>query len=202
MTAQEHLPDQEAWSPWTPTDLFKQLAHVERPWCIVGGWALDVWQGQQTRTHEDLEFTILREDFPVFREALGPLDFYAVKGGVFELLESNCEPAADIFQIWCFDTVAQAWRVDMMIEPGTPDRWVYKRDTSITGERSEMVCTNEAGIPYLRPAAILLFKAKHLRKKDQADFNLALPRLSPVERQWLMEHLAQVHPGHEWLARI
>lgn len=202
MTIQAHIPDQEAWSPWTPTDLLQRLKHVDQPWCIVGGWALDVWQGQQTRTHEDLEFTILREDFPVFREALGPLDFYAVKDGAFELLESNCEPAADIFQIWCFDTEAHTWRVDMMIEPGTPDWWVYKRDTSITGERSEMVLTNDAGIPYLRPAAILLFKARHLRAKDQADFNFTLPGLSLGERQWLMEHLAQVHPGHEWLAKI
>jgi hypothetical protein len=32
------------------------------PWCVAGGWALDLFLGRVTRTHADLELAVLRED--------------------------------------------------------------------------------------------------------------------------------------------
>jgi hypothetical protein len=159
------VPDQQEWQPWTPEELAQRLKHISRPWCVVGGWALDLWLGRQTRAHSDLEFTVLRDDFFCFRQALGDLDFYAVKDGTFEFLPVDSLPANDVFQIWGYDKVALAWRVDVMIEPGNPDAWVYKRAPAICFPRSEMVFRSPSGIAYLRPAATLLFKAKNTRKK-------------------------------------
>ncbi|TDV49644.1 hypothetical protein EDF87_104290 [Pseudomonas helmanticensis] len=201
-TAGPLVPDQEQWQPWTPDELARRLSAVNRPWCVVGGWALDLWHGRQTRAHSDLEFTVLRADFACFRQALSDLDFYAVKDGTFQFLSAICLPAADIFQVWGYDRAAQAWRVDVMIEPGTPDTWVYKRDLSITCPRAEMVLRSTAGIPHLRPAAVLLFKAKHTRSKDRSDFARALPDLSAQERVWLLRHLTRLHPEHEWLSCV
>jgi hypothetical protein len=59
------------------------------------------------------------------------------------------------------------------------------------------------GIPYCRPEIALPLQAKHAhRDRDQADFEAAVPLLEPERRQWLMEALARIHPGHPWLARI
>ncbi|MBB6465193.1 hypothetical protein HNQ96_001040 [Aminobacter lissarensis] len=66
--------------------LASRLAGVSRPWCIVGGWALDLWHGHQKRDHEDLEFTVLRSDLPVFRKALTGMNFHSVGSGVVEQL--------------------------------------------------------------------------------------------------------------------
>ncbi|SEI16642.1 hypothetical protein SAMN05216228_103143 [Rhizobium tibeticum] len=87
----------------------------------------------------------------------------------------------------------------MMIEPGTLDTWIYKRQAAISRPRAEMVDTTAEGIPYLKPAAVLLFKAKYRRPKDEIDFERALPRLPVSERLWLKTSLAACHPGHEWL---
>ncbi|MGE1093297.1 nucleotidyltransferase domain-containing protein [Pseudomonas zeae] len=201
-TARPLVPDQEQWQSWTPDELARRLSAVNRPWCVVGGWALDLWHGRQTRTHSDLEFTVLRADFACFRQALSDLDFYAVKDGTFQVLSAICLPAADIFQVWGYDRAAQAWRVDVMIEPGTPFTWVYKRDPSIVCSRADMVMRSTAGIPYLRPAAVLLFKAKHTRAKDRSDFAMALPRMSVQERVWLVRHLTLLHPKHDWLDAV
>jgi hypothetical protein len=51
------------------------------------------------------------------------------------------------------------------------------------------------GIPYLAPELVLLFKAKHVRHKDQADFDLTIPHLTRAQRSRLAELLAIVHPG-------
>ncbi|WP_018184382.1 nucleotidyltransferase domain-containing protein [Kaistia granuli] len=196
------VPDHDAWSPWHPAELGRRLRGIDRPWCIVGGWALDLWHGHQTREHEDLEFTVLRDDLPAFRETLSGLDFFATGSGNVEPLPDGVDPPSDIFQIWCLDPVARRWRVDMMIEPGTPGDWVYKRDTRIVRPRAEMVEFTPDGLPYLKPAAILLFKAKHARAKDEIDFATALPRLPEGERAWLKDCLALPHPGHPWIGAL
>jgi hypothetical protein len=49
---------------------------------------------------------------------------------------------------------------------------------------------------------VLLFTAKHLRRKDDADSEQLLPHLEPAARAWLAEALARAHPGHAWLSRL
>ncbi|ACK84741.1 nucleotidyltransferase domain-containing protein [Methylorubrum extorquens] len=200
-TADRHnpgAPPEDDWSPWHPGELARRLERVARPWCVVGGWALDLWHGHQTRDHEDLEFTVLRDDVGVFRQALSDMTLYTVADGRFEILSEGAEPPPHILQIWCFDARAARWRVDLMIEPGEPDVWVCRRCPAIRHPRAEMVASTPDGIPYLRPAAVLLFKAKHRRDKDAADFERALPHLSHAERCWLREGLDRLHPGHAW----
>lgn len=196
------IPDDDAWSAWHPDELGRRLRGVRRPWCIVGGWALDLWHGQETRAHEDLEFTVLREDLATFRAALEGMEFFTAGDGIVAPLTNDREPPADIFQIWALDRATRRWRVDMMIEPGTPTEWVYKRDARIRRPRAEMVAVTADGLPYLKPAAVLLFKAKHRRDKDEADFARALPGLTADERDWLRDSLAPLHPGHDWIATL
>lgn len=42
------------------------VAHVMRPrgvwWAVAGGWAIDLWLGEQTREHHDLEVVVARTD--------------------------------------------------------------------------------------------------------------------------------------------
>lgn len=196
------IPDETAWSPWHPRDLAERLHTIAHPWCVVGGWALDLWHGEETRPHEDLEFTVLREHLPAFRHHLGKLDFFAVHSGTITPLAPDEDPTPHIAQIWCFDPAAGRWRVDMMIEPGTPHTWVYKRAPEINRPRAEMVLRTVDDVPYLCPAAILLFKAKYRRPKDETDFSRALPRLESTEKTWLKTCLEQRHPGHAWLAAL
>lgn len=191
-----------SWAPWHPHELSRRLKNVSRPWCVVGGWALDLWHGRQTREHEDLEFTILRDDFEFFLDAFEDMEFFEVRDGVISFLRDGKSLSKDTFQIWCLDRRSRRWRVDMMIEPGVQDVWVYKRHPAVTRPRSEMLFMTAAGIPYLNPAAVLLFKAKHRRTKDQKDFEETLKTLSWSERRWLKTCLDLLHPGHEWLQAL
>lgn len=202
MNSQVDVPDQEAWHAWHPTELAQRLSGISLPWCVAGGWALDLWHGVQTREHSDLEFTILRENFSEFRRALGDLAFYTAHAGVVKEMPADQNPPAGVMQFWGFDRVAGCWRVDMMIEPGTAESWAYKRDPSYKRPRVEMVMRTDDGVPYLNPSAVLLFKARDRRPKDQQDFERALPKLSVVEREWLKSCLSVLHPGNEWALQL
>ncbi len=194
--------DHDAWNAWHPAELSHRLGGISSPWCIVGGWALDLWHGHQTREHDDLEFAILRSDFSVFRRALKGVSFHTASDGVVEYLPPDRNPTPEKWQVWCRDMVENCWRADMMLEPGTPKEWVYRRAPGIVRSRVEMVDLTSDGIPYLKPAAVLLFKAKHRRAKDEIDFGNALPKLAASERAWLAMCLHVVHPDHEWTTRL
>ncbi|MCA7938691.1 nucleotidyltransferase domain-containing protein [Burkholderia cepacia] len=196
-----NTPDQETWNAWQPTELAQRLNDMRLPWCVAGGWALDLWHGFQTREHSDLEFTILRENFSRFLHAFSDLEFYTAHAGVVERLPADQNPPSEVMQFWGFDRAAECWRIDMMIEPGTNESWAYKRNPSFKRPRAEMVMRTADGIPYLNPSAVLLFKARDRRAKDQQDFERALPKLPLNERAWLKGCLDVLHPGNEW-ARV
>jgi hypothetical protein len=82
------------------------------------------------------------------------------------------------------------------------DTWICRRDESIRFPYGEIIHHTKDGIPYLAPELVLLFEAKHVRRKDQADFDATFPHLTPAQRETLTERLARAHPGHRWPAGL
>jgi hypothetical protein len=108
-------------------------------------------------------------------------------------------PHADVHQVWMRDP-AGAWRTDVFLEPGDGETWICRRHPALRLPYDAIVARCADGVAYLRPEAVLLFKAKAARPKDVDDFERALPHLDPAQRDWLADALATVHPGHPWIA--
>ena len=53
-------------------------------------------------------------------------------------------------------------------------------------------------LPFMAPEIVLLFKAKYLRDKDEADFAVTLPLLDSAARRWLDDGLALIAPATGW----
>jgi hypothetical protein len=195
------LPE-NAWDAWSPDELSARLSCWNTDWYVAGGWALDLWHGHQTRAHEDLEFVVLPEQIGDCRKSLSELEFFIAHAGTLTHLSSIATLPSDVWQLWGADIAAGHWRVDMMIERGTPDTWVYKRNPSIRLPRATAIRKCPAGISYLAPVLVLLFKAKHCREKDDFDFQAALPNLDVNEKAALCRWLEQLHPDHVWITAL
>jgi hypothetical protein len=149
------------------------------------------------REHEDLAIAVPIGGFAPVRADLSGFEIEVVGSGHRWPLDS---PAFDVMhQSWVREPETGVYRLDIFREPQDGDTWISRRDETMRLPYDQIIVMSPDGIPYLLPEIVLLFKAKHDRPKDNADFAGALPLLSREGRAWLTAALARVHPGHRWL---
>nr|WP_232077574.1 hypothetical protein [Mycolicibacterium aichiense] len=187
---------EERWDPWTPIEVAQRLSAVTAPWCVTAGWAIDLFVGEVTRKHDDLEIAIPAGRFDEVFAAVPDHQWDVVgEGRVWPYPQRF----ADHFQTWLREPDTGTYRLDVFREPHVDDLWLCRRDVSIMLPYADLVLRTTDGIPYVIPEVALLFKAKHLREKDDADFVRAVPVLGPTRRRRLRRWLELVHPGHRWI---
>ena len=195
-------PPLEAWRPWSPQEAAERLEGCGAPWCVVGGWAIDLALGRITRAHEDLEVGVPRAAFPQLRRHLEAQGYVLHEIGDEEArsLAPGEAPRLDRHQVWVEHPTETFWRLDVMLEPTAPPIWRCRRHALIQAPFDFMVASGP--IPHLKPHGVLLYKAKWTRPKDEADLANTAPLLSADERAWLVEALELAHPGHVWIERL
>jgi hypothetical protein len=186
---------------WDPAEVARRLAGITAPWCVAAGWALDLFRGEQTREHGDIEIAIPAASFSAVRDCFPGYAFDAVSSG---RLWTGASPAvlAATHQTWLRDPATGHYLLDVFREPHDGPTWICRHDETIRLPYREIIRHTPDGVPYLVPELVLLFKAKHARPKDQADFEGTLPHLSPAQHAALAGWLARLYPGHRWLARL
>jgi hypothetical protein len=189
------------WDPWRPENVARLLAGVSVPWYVAGGWALDLFRGEQTREHADLEIAVPAVSFGAVRAALTGYDVEVVGAGRIWPLDS---PAFDVmYQTWVSEPGSGVYRLDIFREPQRDGAWICRRDETITLPYERIIHHTGEGIPYLAAEIALLFKAKHAAElKNQVDFEGALPLLDASAVGWLRWALSRIHPGHAWIGAL
>jgi hypothetical protein len=168
---------------------------------LAGGWALDLFLGEQTRPHEDIDVLILRRDHVRVRAALAGWDAHAVDPpGTLRPWPVGEELAVQVHDVWCRGSVGGPWNFQLMIDNDEGDDWIYRREGHIRRSISQLAGpASTDGRRVLAPEVQLLYKSKGMRPKDQADYDAVLPALSPEQRQWLRGALMIESPSHVWL---
>jgi hypothetical protein len=189
----------EEWDAWTPARAAAEIGRTDVPWCVTGGWAIELFVGAAFRSHGDLEVAIPSSRWLELRSCLPDLEFFVAGSGELFSVES---PALDEHhQTWGRDRLGR-FRIDVFREPHDGSTWVCRRDSTIRRSYVDLIRRTQDGIPYMAPEVVLLFKAKHDLPKDREDLNEALPRMDEQSRTWLKNALAVVHPEHDWLGSV
>ena len=167
-------------------------------WAIAGGWAIDLWLGQVTRDHHDVEVAIRRHDQAVVHRKL------AVQRDMLCI-----DPPGSGWRTWrgeeisrpSFQTKARlgADEFDLFLEDVEHDQWVFRRDPAVRRPFAEIAEPAAGRLPVLRPEIQLLYMAGHDEPKNQQDFAHTLPHLGAQAREWLHESLERAAPGHRWI---
>lgn len=186
---------------WTPAQISERLSGVGAPWCVAAGWALELFRGGSGRKHGDLEIAIPAAAFPQVRACFHGLLWDAVGDGQI-WYDAAPDALAATHQTWLRDPATGDYLVDVFREPHDGDTWICRHHPSIRLPYAEIILHTADGIPFLAPELVLLFKAKHVRPKDQTDFESVVPLLSPEQRARLAGLVERVYPDHRWLAAL
>lgn len=192
-----------AWAPLTPAEFSDEMAGFDRPWWIVGGWAIEAATGYR-REHEDTDVSILSCDVPAFVEFMK--DRWHVwnnVGGVLHPLGDRWptvdEPRS---QLWLRADARSPWIVDMPLTPDADGRWTNKFLPDHVDELDNVTWLADDGIRYLLPEIVLVYKARLRREKDGPDFEATLPLLDAERRRWMRRALEEIVPDHHWIAHL
>jgi hypothetical protein len=167
-------------------------------WAIAGGWAIDLWLGEQTRDHHDVEVVVRRRDQQVVHAALSAdWELFALDppGGGWRPW-SGVPIDAPAFQL---QARSSSGEFDVFTEAVDDNQWQFRRDDRITTRSDRVIVRSTSGIPIVRPEIQLLYMAKSTEPKNQSDFEVVKPDLPPDAAAWLKDALQITLPGHDWL---
>lgn len=185
---------------WSPAEAQARLAPLSGLcWAVAGGWSIDLHLGRVTRPHHDLEIAVHGADVPWLIAAFPAPDWrwdVPVDGWMHPYAAAG---ELDSHQTWLWSVRDEAYVLDVFREEDRGDTWICRRDPTLTRPWDEVVDRSPDGIPYLTPEIGLLFKAKHRRPQDEADFANTIATLDGPRRAWFRMALERVHPGHDWL---
>ena len=191
------------WAPLTPAEVASVLAGFERPWWVVGGWAVEAATGYR-REHDDTDISLLACDVPALVSYLdGEWHVWNNVGGVLHPLGDRWptidEPDS---QLWLRKNASGPWVLDVPLTPDRDGRWTNKRDPGHVADIAEVTFIGDDGIRYSRPEIVMSYKAALSRPKDDLDLAATLGVLDAARRDWLRQAVTRQAPEHPWLARI
>ncbi|HEX6336758.1 MAG TPA: hypothetical protein VFZ85_07390 [Jiangellaceae bacterium] len=192
-----------AWAPMEPGEFAKEMNGFDRPWWVVGGWAIEAATGFR-REHDDTDVSILARDVPAFVVFMkSRWHVWNNVSGILRPLGDRCstvdEPGS---QLWLRANAASPWIVDIPLTPDVDGLWSNKFLSEHVAPVEDVTWVADDGIRYLLPEIVLVYKARLHRAKDEPDFEAALPFLDDHRRAWMREALQSLTPGHHWLERL
>lgn len=186
-----------------PLAVAELLREFAQPWCVCGGWAIDLFLGRPTRQHADLDLLILRRDQLALqnyfageqlRKAVNGKLLPWKNGELLELPVHAIHGAADF---------GRSSNLEFLLnEIDDAGNWAYRRDDSVKTPLKNLICTSPIGVPYLRPEICLLYKSKDFKEKDSADFESVIDEIGDEQKRWLHDVLIKTDAEHPWIERV
>jgi hypothetical protein len=172
------------------------------PWCVAGGWAIDLFLGRLTRPHADVDLALFRDDQARLREHLAGWSFRRVAGGVAGDWAAGEWLLPPVHETYAVSPGDSPLTLEILLNERAGGEWVFRRDPRVRCPADRVVLRSASGLPVLCPAVVLLYKAKQPRPADELDFAAVHGELGRARRGWLREALEVAHSGHSWSARL
>lgn len=187
------------WAPLDPTTIAGFLDGFDRPWWVVGGWALERFTGVRRR-HEDMDISIDAADAEALRVFLAERGWttWNVDSGWLRPFDHRFRDVRPSSNIWVRADAQSPWVLDVPLTPFVDGLWTNKKAPGQSMPLDEATWVADDGLRYLNPEIVLFMKAAQTRSQDVQDAATALPLLDARRRAWLRDTIARVAPSHPW----
>ena len=186
------------------------MQHFPGQWWFGGGWAIDLWLGQQSRDHEDIEICVWRDDQRAVHDYCAEWQFYTSVSGEWAAMADGEMLAFPRFMLHLRrtpDTVvadaAMPPTFEYLLNDMADGQWQFQPESDVRAPLEQVVVSSPFGFRVTAPEIVLLHKAWHAhRAKDDHDFARVRDRLGSERQMWLAAHLMRFRPGDPWLAQL
>jgi hypothetical protein len=198
------IPDESNCVPLQPREIQSLLTKAPSQWWITGGWALDLFLQEQTRTHFDIDVAIARHDQLAAQLYLKNWDFWSTMRNesgniVLRHWETGEMLGTEIPGVWERESPDAPWRFEFLLHEINEQLWTFRYSALVQHPLRIIEGFTPDRIPYLKPEIALLYKAARLRDVDMRDFHKVLPHLNDEQRSQLAGDLYKFEPAHPWL---
>jgi hypothetical protein len=188
------------WRQTSPQELAGWLSGASVPWAIAGGWALDLWLGETTREHSDIEIACFHTDLARLLPSLQGFEIAIARNKQLTPYRTGEPLPAPPFSLWLRRVGELLWDFEIVAESQRDGAWAYRREPTIQRPIQSTFTTSTLGFPIIAPEIQLLYKCKEPRPKDLEDLRRCLPHLQGNAIGWLRSAVALAHP--EFLATL
>ncbi len=187
-----------------PLKIAVLMADFERPWFFAGGWALDLFLGQVTREHDDIEIGLLRSDQLAIQTYLNGWQFSKVINKQSRIESWLLGEFIELphHEVYAENLTYDPPKLEILLNESTKTDWLFRKNLAITRPLPLTILKTSNSLPILSPEIVLLYKAAYPRPKDEADFSTFYDKLNREQRVWLREAITTCYPGHGWLEKL
>jgi len=193
-----------ASTPWRRLDdveVAALLTDAPVRWWLSGGSAYDRWLGSPIRERDRVTVAIPMAGADDLVAALPEnLSAWMPLGDALEPWAGYAE-AGDLPAFQVFDAESGSWILQVDLEDGTADRWLYRRDARLQLPWEQAVL-DVNGVPTGAPEVQLVWKALRPYPEDEADKDVVLPRLDEEARAWWEKAILRIHPHSTWSIHV
>lgn len=191
-------PAVHVWSPLSVSAVATLFAGAAERWWLSGGYAIEHRLGRATRSHGDIDVSVVRSDWAAFVARLpASLEAVAAMDGWLLPLAAHADDPS-LQNIFVRDVETGRWVLQINLEEGDALVWRYRRDPRVTLPWDRAVSFVDP-LPTGSLATQLLFKSRQQLPKDNLDLAAAWPAVPSADRAWLTDAIRFAHPDSAWL---
>lgn len=207
----------------------KLLKNANFDWSICGGFAIDMFCGEKTRKHIDIDICAFwenRDDVIKYMMDLNWTIYEACGGGVVHLIADLSQQKYIKNNIFCVKDSNKFFHVEpvgdnmfkceiehseqieldyieFLFNKRNVSYFLYSRNEDIKREIDKSILFYY-NIPYLAPEIVLLYKSgEYIRDDYEHDFAVTTAKMNDDSKTWLVNSLNFCYPGgHAWSSRL
>ncbi|MFV0372876.1 hypothetical protein [Microbacterium sp.] len=189
-----------AWTLLPTPEVATLLAGTDVRWWLSAESAYDQWHGSPLQERENATVsTIAASVEQLITDLPDGLSAWIVDDSTVTAWADA--PDASVPSVRVYDPERAAWVLQINIEDGTADRWVYRRDPRLQLPWDRAV-TEIDGIPTGAPEVQLVWKTLRPKPEDEVDKDAVLPKLSEEARAFWETAVLRIHPHSTWAIHV
>ncbi len=185
-----------------PLQVSTMMSDFKPSWFVAGGWAIDLFLEKETRIHQDIEIAIFRKDQTALHDYFDGWLLRKIVNGESVIWHRDEWLTLPIHEAHCYNEIAQPPQIEILLNESNETEWIYRRNENIRRSLVKIQLEASAGVKFLCPEIVLLYKSKNPRAKDEQDFQAVVKCLDAERKEWLKDAIKVSNSKHHWLRSL